>query len=120
MEMTHGYNMEVRLYKLQAKLDAALKDVERLKRELAVALAERDAARDALCPVRAERDAALKDATRYRWLRMQSWDRDYYCVVENPKENCRLGSFLPNEEILDDIIDSALIDDDATGDEEGK
>lgn len=53
-------------------------------------------------------DDAAKDAARYRWLRAQHWTENTLGVVLRPKDNTKLGCFLPFEELLDTTIDAAI------------
>jgi hypothetical protein len=48
---------------------------------------------------------ARKDAERYRWLRAQHWNDNLIGVVIRPKDQTKLGSFLPCESLLDYAID---------------
>ena len=48
---------------------------------------------------------AEKDAARYRWLRVQHWEENRLGVVVRPKDQTKLGSFLPSGSLLDDAID---------------
>lgn len=45
------------------------------------------------------------DAARYQWLRSQNWTENRLGVVLRPKDNVRLGSFLPSDTLLDETID---------------
>lgn len=49
-----------------------------------------------------------EDARRYRWLRRQHWDDSALCVVTEPKQNVRLGTYCPSEDLLDAAIDAAM------------
>lgn len=67
---------------------------------------------DELQTLRSERTAwrvtaenAEKDAARYRWLRAQNWEENRLGVVVRPKDNTKLGCFLPSDTLLDDTID---------------
>jgi hypothetical protein len=53
-------------------------------------------------------DRRAKDAARYRWLRQRHWDDSNMCVVVDPKNFVRLGSYCPSGNLLDDHIDSAM------------
>ena len=46
-----------------------------------------------------------RDAERYRWLRGQLWTENTLAVVLRPKDNTKLGCFLPFGELLDETID---------------
>jgi hypothetical protein len=48
------------------------------------------------------------DAARYRWLRSQHWEGNKLGVVLRPKDNTRLGSFLPSDTLLDETIDHMI------------
>ena len=52
----------------------------------------------------------LKDAERYRWLRERSWwdTPSTVCVVADPKNAIKLGSFCPSSDLLDAAIDAAM------------
>jgi len=67
---------------------------------------------DELQSLRSERTAwrvsaenAEKDAARYRWLRAKHWEENRIGVVVRPKDNTKLGCFLPSDTLLDDTID---------------
>jgi hypothetical protein len=47
------------------------------------------------------------DAERYRKLRLLNWHDSALCVVSNPRETVRLGTYCPSQEQLDEAIDAA-------------
>jgi hypothetical protein len=47
------------------------------------------------------------NASRYEWLREQTWDGSELCVVRNPKKAVRLGNDCPSHARLDEAIDDA-------------
>ena len=51
-----------------------------------------------------------KDAARYRYLRSQHWTDNTWAVVHHPRQSLQLGSYCPNEHILDADIDAAIKD----------
>lgn len=89
-----------------------------LERRIAALETELDQAQKAALYAQAEclraQDACLKaqeterDGLRYRWLRRQSWDRSALCVVSDPKQNVRLGTYCPSGDQLDAAIDAAI------------
>lgn len=56
----------------------------------------------------AERDALVKDAERYRWLRMADWWNSQLCVIRDPKQQAKPGTDCPSRDRLDEAIDAAL------------
>jgi hypothetical protein len=63
----------------------------------------------------AEREALANDAARYRLLRSMTWDAGVMCVVVEPKENLRLGSYCPSQQLLDEALDALLSDSGSQG-----
>jgi hypothetical protein len=53
-------------------------------------------------------EAAVKDAERYRWLRIADWWRSPLCTISNPKKQAKLGSDCPSGDRLDAQIDAAM------------
>lgn len=53
-------------------------------------------------------EAAVKDAERYRWLRIADWWLSPLCAISNPKEQAKLGSDCPSGDRLDAQIDAAM------------
>lgn len=53
-------------------------------------------------------DDLIRDAKRYRWLRVQHWNDSKLCVVESPKKAVKLGQICPSEEQLDQAIDQYM------------
>lgn len=51
------------------------------------------------------REECAKDAQRYQWLREQHWPDNKLGVVLRPKDNTKLGCFIPSGSLLDDTID---------------
>lgn len=49
-----------------------------------------------------------QDAARYRWLRAQHWEQNTLAVVLRPKDNTKLGCFLPFDILLDQAIEAAI------------
>lgn len=72
-----------------------------------------EAVRAAACAERSARIAELehqlaearKDAERYRWLRNEHWENNRLGVVLRPKDQTKLGTFIPSGSLLDDTID---------------
>lgn len=50
----------------------------------------------------------IKDALRYNHVRQWVWNSSSYCVVADPKAWCKLGSFCPSHNLLDEIVDEEL------------
>lgn len=63
--------------------------------------------REEIRKLEAEIEALRADAERYRWLRCRNWSDDAMCIVTNPRETVRLGTFCPSNEQLDAAIDAA-------------
>jgi hypothetical protein len=55
-----------------------------------------------------ERNAAVKDAERYRWLRVQNWSCSPLAVVTKPIEAIKLGYDCPSRGRLDALIDDCM------------
>ncbi|MGP5283034.1 hypothetical protein ACTXNJ_17840 [Pseudomonas helleri] len=58
--------------------------------------------------LKVENGALLKDAERYRWLRIADWWRSPVCVIRNPKEQAKLGTDCPSGDRLDAALDAAM------------
>jgi hypothetical protein len=50
----------------------------------------------------------MRDAARYRWLRMQHWDSAPFIVVVDPKASIKLGHDTLSRERLDAAIDQEI------------
>ena len=55
-----------------------------------------------------ERNEAVKDAERYRWLRVQNWFSSPLAVVTKPIEAIKLGYDCPSGNRLDALIDDSM------------
>ncbi len=55
-----------------------------------------------------ERNAAVRDAERYRWLRVQNWFSSPLAVVTKPIEAIKLGYECPSGNRLDALIDDSM------------
>lgn len=56
----------------------------------------------------AERAELLRDAERYRWLRLADWWSSPICVVKDPKSQAKPGTDCPTRDRLDTAIDAAM------------
>lgn len=76
--------------------------------ELAALTIAEPAANVRTAPVQQAPDAAadVRDAERYRWLRVQHWYAAKLCVVTDPKRTVRLGTDCPSDARLDELIDA--------------
>jgi len=91
------------------RTDVELHDFARqLERELAEQKEQFRVLEDDLLVLGDERNAAVKDAERYRWLRLQSWFCSPLAVVTKPIEAIKLGYDCPSHGRLDALIDDSM------------
>lgn len=89
------YCMAAEISKLQVEVQRAYMQSEAHKAEMYAKLYAAPAVPDDV----------VKDAERYRVLRTMHWSNSPLCVVTNPKDSVKIGSYCPSEERLDEILD---------------
>jgi len=69
---------------------------------------EASVSREALAALLAERAELLRDAKRWRWLRLADWWSSPICAVKDPKSQAKPGTDCPTRDRLDAAIDAAM------------
>ena len=78
------------------------------QRELAALKEQYRVLEDELLVLGDERNAAVRDAERYRWLRVQNWHCSPLAVVTKPIEAIKLCYDCPSGNRLDALIDDSM------------